>query len=127
MRSLPYLFMVNDQNQLHYCGVPKSSKNLLKLLSRSRKKAIQTLYQSFHAFFIYLQHSPITSITLQSIKPKDLRLRGLLEQVGAKALEAQRLRVELVGLRVAVGHLSFGSPLERGMEAHESSQILTNH
>ena len=34
--------------------------------------------------------------------------QGLLEQVGPKALEAQRFRVELVGLRVAAGHLSFG-------------------
>ena len=43
--------------------------------------------------------------------------KGLLEQVGASTFEAQRLRVEPLGLRLAVGHLSFGSAVERGMEA----------
>ena len=47
--------------------------------------------------------------------------------MGSKALEAQRLRAELVGLRVAPWHVSFGSAIERGMEVHVYRVLLRSY
>ena len=47
--------------------------------------------------------------------------------MGSKALEAQRLRAELVGLRVAPWHVSFGSAIERGMEVHVHRVLLRSY